>query len=656
MIAAARARGVRLLGLPEMCIPGYSLGDRLLMTGTVERSWASLEALLPETAGMIVTFGLPVRHGGVLYNAVAVVADGQIAGLVCKENLATGDLEYESRWFSGWSRGELEMFSAPDGREIPIGAMLFEAKGLGRFAVEICEDGWKGLRPGSVYALAGAHIVVNPSASWFVLGKQAVRRRMVEQISREDHSVYVYTSLLGCDATRMVFDGACFIAAAGEVRREGRRFLFREEYEMIDEIVDLDALEHRRVEEGSFRQQAEALKAGSFGPVPPTLRLEGDYAIDTPPAAPIPYWTRNLDEPSPDPSLTWISEAGLLRRPLARRDIPHLELELTLALGLREYLAKAHIPGVALALSGGRDSTMVAILLHRMWRYDHPDLGEKELSDYVHAHFLTAYMGTDHSSQATRAAAAAVAGELGATHFEGEIQGAVAEHLRILEAMSGEALSWSEPRHDIPLQNLQARLRGSLIWLMANTRGFLLVSTSNKSESAVGYATMDGDTAGGLSPIANVPKSLVGLWLQWAAEMHGYSSIASVLTTPATAELRPPERAQTDEDDLMPYFILDQIMEQVVQCGRDPVDVFKVLWPSLSAHYGGDPCLFGAHIRKFMGLLVRAQWKRERFAISFRVTAFDLDPATGFRFPPVQAPFTEELADLDAYVAGLPHP
>ncbi|MBN2797888.1 MAG: NAD(+) synthase [Deltaproteobacteria bacterium] len=649
----ARARGVRLIGFPEMCIPGYSLGDRLLMAGTVERSWATLMRLVPHTHGMIAALGLPVRHKGVLFNAVAVVADGKIAGLVCKENLATGDLEYESRWFSGWSRGDIEVYTAADGTEIPIGAMLFDASGMGRFAVEICEDGWKGLRPGSVYALAGAHIVVNPSASWFVLGKQAVRRRMVQQISREDHSVYVYTSLLGCDATRLVFDGASFIASAGQLHREGRRFLFREEYELIDQIVDLGALEHHRVEEGSFRQQAEALKAGHFGPVPPTIKIAGDFRTDAPPEAPIPYWTRGLQDEPPDPSLTWLHEAGLLRRPLERRDIPHIELELTLAIGLREYLAKAHIPGVALALSGGRDSAMVALLLHRMWRYDNPDLDEEALAALVHDRFLTAYMGTDHSSSATREAARAIAEELGATHYDGAIQGAVQEHRRILAEMTGVELSWEEPTHDIPLQNLQARLRGSMIWLMANLRGFLLVATSNKSEAAVGYATMDGDTSGGLSPIADVPKSLVNLWLRWARDMHGYHAVDSVLSTPATAELRPPDQGQTDEDDLMPFFILDQLMEQVVQCGRDPLDVFKVLWPSLKDHYREDPRAFAAHIRKFIRLLVGAQWKRERFAISFRVTAFDLDPSTGFRFPPIQAPFTEELADLDAYVATL---
>ena len=103
----------------------------------------------------------------------------------------------------------------------------------------------------------------------------------------------------------------------------------------------------------------------------------------------------------------------------------------------------------------------------------------------------------------------------------------------------------------------------------------------------------------------------------------------------------------------MPYDILDRVMYQFVQLGQDPVEIFEALWPELAPRYGHDPKPFAAHSRKFVRLLCFAQWKRERFAISFRVTAFDLDPKTGFRFPPVQAPFTEELQELDARVEAL---
>ena len=165
---------------------------------------------------------------------------------------------------------------------------------------------------------------------------------------------------------------------------------------------------------------------------------------------------------------------------------------------------------------------------------------------------------------------------------------------------------------------------------------------------------MDGDTSGGLSPIADVPKSLVSLWLEWAQDFHGIQALHHVTAMAPTAELRPKDRSQSDESDLMPFFILDQLLYEFVQKAHEPLAMFQALWPSLSEHYAHNPHAFAEDIHRFIRLFCRAQWKRERFAISFRVTAFDLDPKTGFRFPAVQSAFREELADLDAYLETLP--
>jgi len=639
--------------LPEMCIPGYSLGDRLMMRGTLERSWEVLVEIVAATRGLVALVGLPVRHRDVLYNAVAVCADGQLVGIVPKENLATGDVQYENRWFSGWVRGRVEPHRTPSGQVVPFGSLLFDADGLGRFGVEVCEDGWKGIRPGSVYALAGAHIVANPSASWFVLGKHRTRRAMVEQISREDHVVYLYTSLLGCDATRLVFDGSVFVAQDGRILEEGDRFVFADEMVFVERVVDLAGLQRVRLEEGSWRQQVEGLQRGDHGTAPQVVTIEGGFTTERP-APPEPrYWAGAPTVPSVDPSLDWLARDGLIPRSPTPADLPHLELELALAMALSQYRSKCGIPGFALALSGGRDSAMCAVLIARAFRYEAPECAAEVVRDQLSDKLVTAYMATDNSGSATRDAARSLAEELGATYFEAGIQDAVETHVRLCRDLTGTELSWSEPSHDIPLQNVQARLRGSLIWMIANLRRLLLVSTSNKSEAAVGYATMDGDTSGGISPIADVPKSLVTLWLRWAADFHGIRALEQVVGIPATAELRPPDQGQTDEDDLMPFDVLDRLMYQFVQLGQEPLEMFRTLWPELAPRYGDDPRGLAAHIDKFVRMLCRAQWKRERFAISFRVTAFDLDPKTGFRFPPVQAPFTEELAALHAYVDAL---
>lgn len=652
-IDAARATGARVLLTPELSLSGYSLGDRVLRRGTLEHSWASLRQILPHTGGMIVFVGLPVLHRGALFNAIAVCANAEIVGICAKENLATGDVEYENRWYSGWARGDVEEFVSPDGERIPMGSLLFEADGVGRFALEVCEDAWKGNRPGSVYALAGATLLFNASASWFVLGKQAARRRMVRQISAEDTSCYVFASLLGCDDTRLIFDGALIMAQDGDVLTEGPRFRFGEEFELIDRVVDLDALIRRRMVSGSWRQQVEALHRGELGTLPEVIAVRGDYGTAGSAPAPEPFWIRGLAQAPVDASLAWVSAEGFVQRPLLETDIPHIELELALCLALREYTRKTGIKRICLALSGGRDSTMCALIVERMLRYDNPSLNAADLKAEVERKFVTVWMETENSSSHTREAAAAVAAELGAKHLVANIQPLFDANVAMAEQMTGFDLDWSDAKFDIPLQNVQARARGTLVWTIANLYDALLLTTSNLSECAVGYCTMDGDTAGGIAPIANVPKSLVSLWLDWAARTHGYKAVQRVFDVPPSAELRPSADKQTDEDDLMPFFVLDQLMFLFVQRGQDPIEMFDALWPSLRERYSGDPKAFAAHIRKFVKKMCQAQWKRERFAISFRVTAFDLDPKTGFRFPPVQAPFTEELAALDRHVASL---
>jgi NAD+ synthase (glutamine-hydrolysing) len=650
-IAEAREKGARLLLLPEMCIPGYSLGDRLPRRGTLERSWQALQAILPSTHGTVVAIGLPLSHNGVLFNSMAVCADGKIGGLVAKENLATGDVEYESRWYSPWQHGSLESFTAPDGSQHTLGTQIFEAPGIGRFAIEICEDGWKGIRPGSSFALSGCEILLNPSASWFHIGKHATRKRLVEQVSKEDHVAYLYTSLLGCDATRIVFDGSVLIASDGKMLQEGNRFEFTRNIVMVDQIVDLQALRQSRREEGSWREQAHRAAKGEFGTPPSVTVLCGDFGEGVSAPADPPYWQVGPQPPA-DASLEWLHERGLCG-PIQHSDVPHLELELAIAMGLRDYTAKSGIKSIALALSGGRDSAMVALLVQRMHLYSNPDLNPTDLKERISKRFLCAYMATENSGEKTALAARELAEEIGAQFHHFEIQSAVDTHIELIEKVVDRSLSWDKPIDDLALQNVQARLRGSLIWMLANLNQALLLSTSNKSEAAVGYTTMDGDTSGGLAPIADIPKSLVSLWLEWARDFHGIQALHHVTQMAPTAELRPKENEQTDEGDLMPFFILDQLLYEFVQKAHDPLAMFLALWPQLQSHYQNEPKAFGADIHRFVKLFCRAQWKRERLAISFRITAFDLDPKTGFRFPAVQSPFIEELADLDAYLETL---
>src|SRR5690606_4746918 len=187
------------------------------------------------------------------------------------------------------------------------------------------------------------------------------------------------------------------------------------------------------------------------------------------------------------------------------------------------------------------------------------------------------------------------------------------------------------------------------VWMLANLYDKLLLSTSNRSEAAVGYATMDGDTAGGLCPIGGVDKAFLRVWLKFMEtsglpETGALPALLEVNELAPTAELRPQEQSQTDESDLMPYDVLDAI-ERLAIVDRLPVQkVQDEMGRRFPQH---DPPHLRAWIKRFYTLFSRNQWKRERYAPSFHVDDANLDPKTWCRFPILSGGFRRELRELD---------
>jgi NAD+ synthase (glutamine-hydrolysing) len=224
----------------------------------------------------------------------------------------------------------------------------------------------------------------------------------------------------------------------------------------------------------------------------------------------------------------------------------------------------------------------------------------------------------------------------------------VQRYVALGEGVLGRALDWAGD--DLALQNIQARVRAPSAWLIANVNGALLLSTSNRSEAAVGYATMDGDTAGSISPIAGIDKAFLRRWLVWL-EHEGLTGLSPVAALAAvneqspTAELRPQGSHQTDEDDLMPYDVLDAIERSAIRDKRSPTEILESLRLDFPSY--GDALLV-AWITRFFRLFCRNQWKRERYAPSFHLDDESLDPKTWYRFPILSGGFERELAALHA--------
>src|SRR5690606_9082081 len=302
-----------------------------------------------------------------------------------------------------------------------------------------------------------------------------------------------------------------------------------------------------------------------------------------------------------------------------------------MAVGLFDYLRKSRANGYVLSLSGGADSAACAALIGLMIRLGVKELGTSgfkkrlahiaSLEDASNAEelcaklLLTAYQSTENSSETTRSAARALAEEIGATHLELDIQPMVDAYRAFGEQAIGRALDFEND--DPALQNLQARVRSPGAWLLANLRGAIVITTSNRSELSVGYLTMDGDTSGGLAPIASIDKAYLREYLVWL-EKEGpkgigpLKSLEKVNVQEPTAELRPLEAQQRDEDDLMPYPLLDRLEELLVHRLVAPETALRVVREEFSELEGIEN-----YVDRFLRSFSTNQWKRARIAPSF---------------------------------------
>lgn len=624
-VARARAEGAGLVVLPEMALTGYGCEDAFHGIRHSQRALASLVEFAAAAIGIVAIVGLPVRLDSGLYNGAAVIVDGRIAGIALKQNLAGDGVHYEPRWFRPWPRGQRSVL-AVGGVAVPVGDLLFEIGGV-RIGIEICEDAWVADRPGIRMARAATDIIASPSASHFAFGKARLRERIVTESSRSLGCIYAYTNLLGNEAGRMIYDGDRLIAVNGAVAARGRRLTF-DEVALTTAVVDLDVVRMRRARTTSFAMREDSLDMVEMAHAWPA------------PAAP--------------PAIT-DEQAEWERGPHVKEE----EFARAVALGLFDYVRKSKSGGFVVSLSGGADSAAVAALASLAYRLAVHEQGEACVAARL-AHMTldplslsgglldTVYQATDNSGEVTRAAAAKVARGVGARHSEWAVQALVDHHRANVEGTLGRPLAWSTD--DIALQNIQARVRAPGVWMLANVRRALLLSTSNRSEAAVGYATMDGDTAGSLAPIAGIDKNFLRHWLQWLGD-HGpahigpLSEVLAVTSIPPTAELRPAAQHQTDEADLMPYDLLDAIELLAIRDRLDPGEVVEMLDAEWAPRVGGAGML-RAHVRKFFTLWSRNQWKRERFAPSFHLDDENLDPRTWCRFPIISAGYEEEMREL----------
>lgn len=620
-IQKASQQTVALLCLPEMAITGYGCEDAFLSPSTQAIALEMLQEIAPLCTHSTVAIGLPVNFENALYNCVALVSEGEVRGIVAKQFLAGDGIHYEPRWFKPWpagKRGILQIGDVP----VPFGDLLFQINDI-KIGFEICEDAWVANRPGIRLADRGVDIILNPSASHFSFGKHETRKSFVREGSRAFSTTYVYTNLVGNEAGRIVYDGGAIIASAGSIVALGRRFSFKAA-ELLVSDVDIETARMKKTQR------------------PLSMSNTTDPLV-------------KISSPHFCPPTDAINNSAVVEQATAKAD----EFARAVSLGLFDYLCKSHSKGFVLSLSGGADSGTVAVLIRMMIEFGLQELGVEgikrrlahlplsgnDAASLVGNLLTCVYQGTRNSSQTTLRAAQTIAESLGAIFFNWDVDQMVTGYSALLEKSLNRSLTWE--KDDLALQNIQARVRAPGVWMLANVKGALLLSTSNRSEAAVGYATMDGDTSGGLSPIAGIDKAYLLDWLS-IVETQGISQIEkmpflNVITSQQpTAELRPVERAQTDESDLMPYPVLESIEKLAIRDRKNPVQIFSILKNQMDI----EASTLKDWIHRFFTLWSRNQWKRERYAPSFHLDDENLDPKTWCRFPILSGGFQKELQNL----------
>jgi NAD+ synthase (glutamine-hydrolysing) len=456
VIAAAAEARDRLQAdfvlFPELTLCGYPPEDLLFHKGLRRQVIAALERVRAETSGIALMVGYPEYAEGAIFNAAAVVRDGEVLANYRKQELPNYAVFDEKRYFK-------------PGR----GTCIVEIKGI-RIATLICEDIWE---PGPARAAkeAGAQLLVVINGSPYSLRYQDRREKVVRERALECGLPVVYVNMLG-GQDELVFDGGSFVMnASGEVVQ--RLAPFKEALEIAEiELVD-----------GKARPK--------HGHVEPELS----------------------------------EEASVYN---------------ALVLGVRDYVGKHGFPGVVLGLSGGIDSALTLTIAVDA-------LG----ADRVHA----VMMPSRYTSQMSLEDAAAQARLLNVRYDVISIEGMFAAALEALE----DVFKGREP--DTTEENIQSRCRGLLLMAISNKTGRMVLTTGNKSEMAVGYATLYGDMAGGFAPIKDCSKLLVYRLARYRNSISP-AIPERVIERPPSAELRPDQK---DTDSLPPYEILDPILELFIE-------------------------------------------------------------------------------------------
>ena len=591
VIAEAVSNGVAILVLPECAMTGYTCADLFFQKTLLEETEHQIAKLKKFLEGkeIIVAVGAPIQIENKLYNMGIVLQNGHILGMVPKTYLPNYNEFYEQRWFASSTdlkETEIEFL----GEIVPVGKDLLFGNQNTYFALEICEDLWSVTPPSDTYALNGATILLNLSASNETIGKKEYRENLIKMHSAKQISAYVYASSGPLESTTdILFSGATLIYENGSKLAEGKRFQFDNTLTIGD--VDVEKLLHDRMKNTSFHtdQLEPVRKIYCFIPATnqPIRRTYAKYPF-------VPSNPNKRNERANE--ILTIQSCALARR-------------------LKHTGSKKCILGV----SGGLDSTLAYLVILRAF-----DILKIEPQNLI-AVTMPGFGTTDRTYQNAKE----LIRKTGATLREVSIKDACILHYKDIDH--------DIHNHDVTYENVQARERTQILMDIANQEGGLVIGTGDLSELALGWCTYNGDHMSMYAVNTSIPKTLVRYLVEYEMQNNEtlHDVLKSILDTPISPELLPPSKdgkiLQKTESKIGPYMLHDFFLYHFLRNGFSTKKIFYLAKETFKDDYEEE------ELRKWLTVFMKRffsqQFKRSCLPDGVKVGSVSLSPRGDLRMP-----------------------
>ncbi len=591
LVADANKNRASILLLSELTLIGYSVGDILFQQRLLQSQKEALLELCKQTKNIdtIIVVGYALLHNNRLYNTAIVLQNGKILGIVPKSFIPNKQEFYELRYFVS-GKDLVNSYTNHFGYSVPFGVdLLFSDNSGMKFGIEICEDLWAVTPPSNQMIANGANLILNLSASNEIIGKAEYRRELVRTQSARGICAYAYaSSSLGESSTDTIFSGDLLVAEYGSIVAQDSRLTF--ENKILYATVDLERVSNLRISDSSFSQMPQSnYREIEFKALPKVEKIERFVN-------PHPFVPNNpkLREQRCE-EITDIQAYALIRR-----------------------MQQAQIKKAVLGISGGLDSTLALLSTHKAFSLMGWDT--KDILCYTMPGFGT--------TSRTKQSAHKLCNLLNVTLKEVDIT-----ELALKEF---EAIEHNKETLDVTYENVQARIRTSILMNSANKNGGLVIGTGDLSEIALGWSTYNGDHMSMYALNCGIPKTLIRYIIEHYAQSNVELKevLTTILETPVSPELLPSKEdtiTQETESIIGPYELHDFFLYHFVRDSFSPKKILFLASKAFSGKYSKE------EIKKWLKLFIKRfftqQFKRSAIPDGPMVGTVSLSPRANWRMP-----------------------